>query len=179
MNQVVLRANSKYRLVRCQRALLLNRNRLYIHRSQACDQERRAKSLAIDLSVDLPRRFINAKLFKQSRKLLVTHVAFDHFYFYQLFCSLLPSFIRLCTLYQWSFHLPSLHVPLHAKPVIWQLAAAIISRIRLITNRQHYTSSEHLFLEIVCRKDIRANFLATKRQWKELSDENRTQLWHS
>ena len=146
MNQVVLRAkNPEYRLVRCQRALLFNRNRLHLHSAQTCDQERCAESLAIDFSVDLTRRFVNSKLSEQARKLLVADAAFRHFYLYQLLCALLPSLIGLSTLIWQSFHRPSSHFTLPSLVTRRLLSTAILGRIRPIANRQHYTSKEQFF----------------------------------
>ena len=147
MNDIMLWANPGNRLVRCLRQLTssFQRNRLYVHRSQACDQKRCAKSVAIDFSVDLPSRFIDPKPRKQSRKFLVADTTPRHFYLYQLLRGLLPNLIRPNTLFWQSVHRISPPFPLLPQVANKILFSTIFSRIRLIGNRQHYTSSEHLF----------------------------------
>lgn len=73
MEQVRLRTNPQRSVMRylCGRLLLFERDRLYPHGSQACQQKCRAEPLAIDLAVDLTGRLFDPLVFKQPGQLLV------------------------------------------------------------------------------------------------------------
>lgn len=147
MNHVLLWANLGSRLTRCQRQLapLLQRNLSHLHRQHARDEERSAEPLPIDFSVDLSRRFVNAKIRKQARKPLVADAAVLHFSLNQLLGSLLPGLVRPSTLIWQSIHRLSSHFSLQSLVATGLFFTAILGRIRLISECMNYTSTEQIF----------------------------------
>lgn len=129
------------------RCLVFQRDCFDAHRVQTRKQKCCAEPLAVDFPVDLLRRLLDSKLFKQPRKLLVSNIAAIHLPDHLLSCKLLPFCIRKEAPFWRLLHDVFKSLSRRRHMLAWCVVEGILGRIRPVGFCPPYTFSKTTFPE--------------------------------